>query len=45
MMQPAGKVEIAKQGYRRRRYACLVCGGRGNRNQVHDGAESEAGAT
>ena len=45
MMQPAEKVEVAKQGYRRRRYACLVCGGSENGNQVHDGAESGAGAT
>ena len=27
-----------------RRYACPVCGGRENGNQVHDVAESRAGA-
>ncbi len=42
-MQPAEKVEIAKQGYRR--YACPVRSGRKNGNQVHDGAESGAGET
>jgi len=31
-----------KQGYQRRRYACPVCRGRENREQVHDGAESGA---
>ena len=38
------RVEAAKQGYRRRRYACLVCGGKENGHHVHDDAESEAGA-
>lgn len=31
-----------KQGYRRRKYACPVCGGRENGNQVHDDVESRA---
>ena len=44
-MQPAEKVEAVKQGCRRRRYACPVCSGRGNENQVHDDVESEAGAS
>ena len=37
-------VEVAKQGYRRRRYACPVRSGRKSGKQVHDDAESEAGA-
>lgn len=39
------RVEAVKQGCRRRRYACPVSSERENRNQVHDGAESEAGAS
>ena len=39
------KVEAVKQGCRRRRYACPVRSGEKTENQVHDGAESEAGAT
>ena len=32
MMHPAKRVEAAKQGCRRRRYACPVCSGREDRN-------------
>ena len=42
MMHPAGKVVAVKQGCRR--HACLVCGGEEGWNQVHDDAESGAGA-